>query len=146
MQHAIRWSILPIVLASTACGGASRAAGSAQGTPSAQGAQASGSRQRTRSDMITRAMIEGTSFPNAYELVRALKGNWLNPRGPDSINGPSSEVQVHLDEMRAGGVAQLRDIHPNDIASIQYFDPITASGRWGLGYAAGAIVVTTRKR
>ena len=138
MRHAIRWSLAALLLAGAAAG-AGCAGGGAGGSPA-------GARPRPRSDLITRAEIEGTSFANAYELVRALKGNWLNPRGPDSINGPSSEVQVHVDEMRAGGVAQLRDIHPNDIASIQYFDPVTASGRWGLGYAAGAIVVTTRRR
>lgn len=138
---ATRRSLVALALVSVVgagCGG--------QRTAAAPSPTAGTPRPRSRADLITRADIERTSFVNTYELVRALKGNWLNARGPDSINGTSSEVQIHVDEVRLGGVASLRDIHPNDVAAIQYFDPITASGRWGLGYAAGAIMVTTRKR
>ena len=132
MRHVIRRSLVALLLSGTAC--------------ASGGAPASSSRTRPRTDLLTREQIEGTSFGSVLDLVRALRSNWLNTRGPDTINGPPSEVQVHVDNVRVGGPATLRDIHPNDVASIQYFDPITAAGRWGLGYTAGAIQVTTRKR
>lgn len=95
--------------------------------------------------LLTRDEIRSTQFTNAFEVVRALRGNWLRLRSADSF-GKSSVLQVYLDMQRLnGGVEELRLMQPANIASIRFMDPIQASARWGMDHGAGAILVTTAK-
>ena len=61
------------------------------------------------------------------------------------IIGKPGGVQVHLDDVHLGGVDTLREIPVIEIAYIQFFDPATASARWGLDHSHGAIYVSTRQ-
>lgn len=108
---------------------------------SAPGARAA----RPDRQLLTRDEIRSTQFTNAFEVVRALRGNWLRLRSADSF-GKSSVLQVYLDMQRlSGGVEELRLMQPANIASIRFMDPIQASARWGMDHGAGAILVTTAK-
>ncbi len=108
---------------------------------SAPGARAA----RTDRQLLTRDEIRSTQFTNAYEVVRALRGNWLRVRSADSF-AKSQVLQVYLDMQRLnGGVEELRLMQPANIASIRFMDPIQASARWGMDHGAGAILVTTAK-
>ena len=82
-------------------------------------------------------------FNNAYDAVEALRRNWLLSRGPDSFQSPTT-VQVYLDQMRLGGIEQLKTIQTINITSIRYYDGISATARWGLDHGAGAILVSTQ--
>ena len=99
-----------------------------------------------RRDLITIDEIERKHWTNVYEMVAELHGNWLHDRGPDTIIGEPGVLQVHMDGMRLGDVTTLRTIPVMNIATVQYFDPISASARWGLGYGHGAILITTQIR
>ena len=99
-----------------------------------------------RADLITEVEIGRTNYTNLYDVVQSLRGRWLVSRGPDTIMGQQGEVQVHLDDVRLGGVQALRNLSPTGVAYIQWFDPISAAQRWGLGYGQGAIYVSTRPR
>lgn len=99
-----------------------------------------------RSDVITALEIGRTNYSNLYDVVQALRSRWLLTRGPTTILGPQGEVQVHLDDVRLGGVQSLRNLSPVGVAYIQWFDPTTAAQRWGLGYGQGAIYVSTRPK
>ena len=99
-----------------------------------------------RADVITDVEIGRTNYSNLYDVVQALRSRWLLSRGPDTILGPQGEVQVHLDDARLGGVQSLRNLSPVGVAYIQWFDPISAAQRWGLGYGQGAIYVSTRPK
>jgi hypothetical protein len=101
---------------------------------------------RVRSDTITREEIARGNWPNAYALVEELRPRWLRTHGADRISGEGLPIQVHLGDVRAGGVAALRDISVRDIESLRWIDPVSAAGRWGLDYGNGAIVVTLRSR
>lgn len=108
---------------------------------SAPGARAA----RPDRQLLTRDEIRSTQFTNAFEVIRALRGNWLRIRSADSF-GKSSVLQVYLDMQRLnGGVEELRLMQPANIATIRFMDPIQASARWGMDHGAGAIVVTTAK-
>jgi hypothetical protein len=93
--------------------------------------------------VITRAEIASRHFNNAFDIVEALRSNWLLSRGPDSFQHPTS-VQVYLDQMRLGGADQLKTIQTAQIISIRYYDGISATARWGLDHGAGAILVSTQ--
>lgn len=98
-----------------------------------------------RMDLITREEIESQHWANAYELVAALRPNWLNERGPDSFGTPA-ELQVHFNGVRAGGIATLRQMIVTEVVYLEYIDPIAATARWGLGYGHGAIELSTKPK
>jgi hypothetical protein len=100
---------------------------------------------RSRSDLLTAEEIGGGKWANAYDAIQALRGRWLQSRGPDTILGVQGEVQVRVDDMRMGGVAALRNIPAVDVAYAQFIDPTTAAARWGPGHAHGAIYVSTHR-
>ena len=106
----------------------------------------SGARQpNARADLLTAEEMRAGQWRNAYDAVSSLRARWLQPRGPDTIIGKPGEVQVHLDDVHLGGVDTLREIPVIEIAYIQFFDPATASARWGLDHSHGAIYVSTRQ-
>lgn len=100
---------------------------------------------RTDRQLLTREEMRKTEFTNLYDVIRALRGNWLRVRAAESF-GKSSEMQVYLDMQRIGTVDELRNISPMNILTVRYFDPIQASARWGMDHGAGALLVTTAKR
>ncbi len=103
----------------------------------------SSSRSGGSADTITREQIDESTFSNAYELVQALRANWLRKQGSASVNNPS-DVVVYLDRSRYGGPRSLRDISTNNIERITRLSPTEASSRYGLDHVHGAIVVETR--
>ncbi len=99
--------------------------------------------RRDRS-VLSRQEILATNYTNAYDVILALRGNWLRTRAAESF-GKSSAVQVYLDTQRLSGADELKSMAPTNIASIRFFDPITASARWGMDHGAGAIFIVTAK-
>jgi hypothetical protein len=120
-----------VVLTLTAC--ASSGAGSSGG---ASGPKAS-------RDLLTTEQIQSTKYNNLYDVVQALRSNWMNDRGKDSLMGPNSVVLVYLNDTKLGGVAELKSISPNEVSYIQHYDGIAAAGRWGLDHGKGVIYVST---
>jgi len=140
MRTIARWSLVVLgsVGVATSCGGHSAPA---SGDPKPRT-----SRPRTPSDMILPEEIQRAQYSTAYDLVNALRPQWLRPRGPDTMNGRPAEVQAVLDGMKLGGVSALRNLPTSGIAFVQFFDGPAASTRWGLGFGNGAIYISTRSR
>jgi hypothetical protein len=99
---------------------------------------------RSSSDVITAQDIRATSFTNVYDVIAQLRFRWLQARGTDTVNLQPGNVMVRLDDNELGTVQALRNLSPSGITSIHFVDPVSAGGRWGLGYAHGAIVISTR--
>jgi hypothetical protein len=98
---------------------------------------------RTSRDILTSEQIQNTKYTNLYDVVQALRSNWMNDRGIDSLTGPTSVVLVYFDDNKLGGVETLKAISPQQIEYIRHYDGITASGRWGLDHGKGVIYVST---
>jgi hypothetical protein len=98
---------------------------------------------RASATLLTEDEIARASYQNVFELVQALRSNWLRARGTDSLTRPT-EVIVYRDDVRMGGVETLRAMATMDIGSIRFIDGISASGRWGLDHGSGVIFVVTR--
>ena len=131
MRHNMQWPlVVSFVLAVSGC---------ATGTSSTTREPAG------RRDLITEAEIQRASASNAYDLVSGLRPHWLTTRGPDSIMRPSTEIQVVVDGIKFGPVRDLRSLSPMGMVLLQFVDGPTASGRWGLGFGNGAIVITTQR-
>jgi hypothetical protein len=88
-------------------------------------------------------MIEG-HFIYVYDAVAALRSAWLNVRGTDSFGQPS-QVLVYFDDVRLGGVDEMRTVTVNSVASVRHYDGVAATMRWGIGHSAGVIQILTHK-
>jgi hypothetical protein len=99
---------------------------------------------RGGSDLITRAEMDRGQWVDAYELVRNLRPRWIEARGVDTVIGRAGEVQVYVDGMRLGSVDLLRNVPTSAIDRLEWVDPISAAGRWGLGHNHGVIAVSYR--
>jgi hypothetical protein len=95
-----------------------------------------------RPDLLVEDQIRGNSFATVYDAVLALRPNWLRTRGTDSFATPT-QIQVYVDNMRVGGIANLQQIPVVSAYYVQWFDGLEASARWGLGHGSGAIYVST---
>lgn len=104
--------------------------------------QTSRAMPRQNLNLITREQIMENHFNNAYDAVRATRSNWLQTRGTDSFETPS-EIVVYRDNVKLGGVEELRAIQASTIAFIRWFDGVDATSRWGVGHAAGVIQVSS---
>jgi len=105
------------------------------------------SRQANTGPRLDRTLLTPEQFANrgyntAYDVVEAMRSNWLAERGPDSFASPA-KVQVYFDGIRLGGVETLRTIDLRPVTYIRYFDGIAATARWGLDHGMGAIYVST---
>ncbi len=91
---------------------------------------------------LTGEQLAELRVDNAYDAILALRSNWLQERGPDSINNPSKVIVV-LDNVELGLVETLRTIPIRTITRIRHLDGVEANARYGVGHGAGAIVITT---
>jgi hypothetical protein len=98
--------------------------------------------ERPDQQWITREQVAEPRFSSAYDVVRALRGTWLNPRGAASIR-TRVEVQVYLDGVHLGGVDMLKGISTPTIQYIRYFNSTDATTRWGIGHGRGVIYIGT---
>lgn len=106
--------------------------------------QPAGDPRRRDRQVLLRDEIRATQFTNLYDVVLALRANWLRIRAADSFE-KSTPIQLYLDAQRLQGVEELRTMNLANIASVRYLDPIQAGARYGLDHGAGAILVTTSR-
>jgi hypothetical protein len=84
---------------------------------------------------------------SAYDVVRALRPNWLRGRSPGTVQNPGGgAVVVYVDDLRVGGVEHLRSLPSNTISSMRYLDSGNATTRFGTGHMGGAILVAVRRQ
>lgn len=93
-------------------------------------------------NLLVQDQFADHGFHTAYDVIEAMRANWLSSRGPNSFQTPAM-VQVYLDGVRMGGVETLRTIDVRPVTYIRFFDGIAATARWGLDHGAGAIYVST---
>ncbi len=91
-------------------------------------------------NMLTSEQMAPNHFHTAYEAVQALRSNWFNVR-PQSLR--AEDVTVYLDNVRLGGIAELRNIPMSTVVYIRHFDAPEATTRWGLDHMQGVIYVST---
>ena len=102
-------------------------------------------RPRQDQQLITQDVIAGTQYTNLFDVIQALRSNWLRPKNTGDF-GKADVLQVYRDNQRIGGVEELRSIQPSSVLSVRYYDPIAAAARWGLNHGGGAIYVLTAKK
>ena len=98
-------------------------------------------------DAITEAEIARIAATDAYDVVRKLRGNFLASRGLTTFwrTDGGASPQVFVDGMHVGSLAELRGIPANTIHEVRFVSASDATVRYGIGYAAGVIQVTTKR-
>ena len=130
MRHARRYATLLLCAAVVHACASSQTAETAGGQPVA----------RMDHNVLLGSDLRDQHFVNALVAVQTLRSNWLQTRGRDSYSSPSVVV-VYLDNQKLGGTDALRAIDVAGLGSIEHFDGTSATARWGVGHAAGAILV-----
>ncbi|MEA2761170.1 MAG: hypothetical protein QOD47_454 [Gemmatimonadaceae bacterium] len=99
------------------------------------------------SNVITSAELQASQATNAYDAVRRLRPNFLNSRGPTSLNGAGAGyARVYMDRVLFGDLNSLKTLSVNGIREIHYYNGPDASGRFGLDNVSGAIEVISASR
>ncbi len=102
---------------------------------------------------ITQEEMRQIDAASLYDIVQRLHPEWLTGRnsvavGAASARGSASsnEVQVFLDNQRAGTADILRQMQPSSANLLRYYTASEAQARFGNGNLNGAIQIVTVKR
>lgn len=112
--------------------------------------------------LLTREQIVGSGATTAQQLIRAMRPEWMQPRGVNSFSeiarGSGSgagadasltvvpgedHILVYVDNARVGGTQNLADLPLADVQQIEFVEGPQATFRWGAGHAHGVILITT---
>lgn len=98
-------------------------------------------------DPITEADIVRIRAASAYDAVVRLRAHFLGNRGVNSFMRPvqSTRPTVFVDGMEMGTIFELRTIPAGDVQEIRFLSGADAMIRYGDGYMAGIIHVTTKR-
>lgn len=81
--------------------------------------------------------LQGVPADDIYEAIRLLRPAWLTQRS-------GRTPQVFVNGSVRGGLEELRTFRPEMVTELRYIDATDATTRWGTGFMAGVIDVTTR--
>ncbi len=106
-----------------------------------------GERPSTSRNEIALEEIRTTSARNAYEIVEALRPQWLRARGPIGLTDPTPSVpDIYLDGTQFGNLEALRSINVNNVRHVYFWGPGPAMVRYGDGHPRGIIEVIVSGR
>ncbi|MCH7531199.1 MAG: hypothetical protein IIB36_05460 [Gemmatimonadetes bacterium] len=110
------------------------ASGSGGSGSSGSSGSSSGPNRLTAADLVNQQELD------LYDAIRQLRGRWLTSRGRGT-------PRVVVDgSPRQSGIDELRSLRVSDVQEIEFLSASNATTRFGTGYDAGAILVTTRRR
>ncbi len=99
-----------------------------------------GGGSRSSSNRLVAADMANQQELDLFQAIRQLRGRWLTSRGRGT-------PRVHVDGgARQGGVQELQNIRVSEVQEVEFMGAADATLRFGTGYEAGAILVTTRRR
>ena len=115
-------------------GCASGSGGSGSSGSGSSSGSSSGPNRLTAADLVNQQELD------LYDAIRQLRGRWLSSRGRGT-------PRVVVDgSPRQSGIDELRSLRVSDVQEIEFLSASNATTRFGTGYDAGAILVTTRRR
>ena len=113
---------------------------------SASCASGGGSRQSSSNDaLITHEEIENSHQPTLFDVVRALRPNWLRTTPATVRSDADAGISVYLDNQRAGSIDILQQMPSTSAASMHFYSASDAQSRFGLGNLHGVIQVVSAR-
>ena len=129
--------VLGLIVATAACA----TAGNTGHPASTSSGRASSNDNR----QITREEIENAHQPTLFDVVRALRSNWLRVSSAAVSGDQTSGIAVYLDEQYAGGLDVLRQMGSNSATALRFYGKTEAQSRFGVDYMQGLIQVITAR-
>ena len=99
-----------------------------------------------RGTLLSEEEVRGSTATTVYELLQALRPQWLRVRGDNAhgdVNVETVGIRVYVERGFVGGIDALRQISTAEVTSVEFLDAATATYRLGQGNPLGAIVVHT---
>jgi hypothetical protein len=95
--------------------------------------------------VISEAEIDASGGTTAYEVIKKVRANFLSYRGETTIHmsSPTSPM-VFVDGQLFGDINALKQLMAPQIAEIRLYRSWEATTKFGTGYMAGVIAVTSR--
>jgi len=106
----------------------------------ASGGGGGGGTPRGSSTRIIGEELATVAQLDLYTAVSRLRPQWLRP----GTRGQLPEVIVDGTRQQ-GGADVLRSMRANDVSELQFMSASDATTRYGTGFTAGAIIVSTRR-
>jgi hypothetical protein len=95
--------------------------------------------------LITLDEIENSHQPTLYDVVRALRPNWLR-NAPSAVRSDvDAGISVYLDTQRAGSIDVLRQMPSSSATSLRFYTASEAQSQFGLGNLHGVIQVVSSR-
>jgi len=112
---------------------------------SACGMPAAGRASPSAQNVLSSEQMVAVSAPTAYDAVQRLRPEWLSTRGPSAITNLDPDVaSVYLGGNHIGGPDALRNLRPDDVKELRYYEAGEASVRFGMGHSRGVIDVVMK--
>ena len=127
----IAFFVTALALGQGACAGAASggASGGASGTP-----------VRRSSSRIDETELATVAETDVFTAINRLRPAWLRPGSRGTL------PEILLDGTpQSGGPEVLRNFRAADVSTLEYMSASDATTRYGTGYTAGAIIVTTKR-
>ena len=97
------------------------------------------------SDTITRQQMIDVAATTVYDAVQKLQPSWFSTRGPRSLTDETPTVaSVFVNGSNVGDITYLRNLRPDDVDRLRYWDVSEAGARFGMGHLRGVIEVVLR--
>lgn len=95
------------------------------------------------SNVLPSSEIRASLHSDVFEMIQALRPNWLTPRGQASFS--VTQLEVFLDGVEMQGLTMLRTLTPSQIERAEYLSASEATMRFGTQQGAGAILLISRR-
>lgn len=93
--------------------------------------------------LVTREQVERMNVPDAFEVVRRTRPEFLRERMQSTRT--SVYAVVYVNGVRSGGPGILRNVRSAEIEQIHFVSAIDATTRYGTDHGGGVIEVTIRQ-
>lgn len=104
------------------------------------GGGTAGGARRGSSTRLVADELAGVAEMDLFGAISRLRPTWLRPQSRGTL-----PVIVVDGTPQAGGADALRTMRAADVSEVQFMNASDATTRYGTGYTAGAIIITTRR-
>lgn len=101
--------------------------------------------RRDRNHITAEEIQEKPTAQSAYDLIKALRPQWLSSRGPTTIMQAEIGIQVYRGASRIGSVEELHNIPADQVEEMRFYSASEATMRFGTDHPSGAISVEIKR-